>query len=264
MTNASPTPLERVQDMTIWLYYNWHQLLLILGGGLTASAQLFRAGWLVGLTCAGIASTVIGAIGLACRKPSYSALKTENEALTSESEHRRTVVSALIRLLLADISRTMQLTTKERISIYLHDDGAFVMLDRNSSSPALEKHGRTIYPEDQGAVGIAWNTGSHFSALPRCGTPEWIDAMENKYKFPSTTHAEMKMKPRYIVAMRYPEGALSTPLGVVVLESDQTNTLGPNSIDDLRATPSWETLTAFLTSHSDALPRMSMARSKGF
>lgn len=54
----------------------------------------------------------------------------------------------------------------ERISVYRHEGSSFSMIGRYSENPEYTEPGRSIYPADQGVIGLAWTKGEAVADLP--------------------------------------------------------------------------------------------------
>ncbi|PBI87610.1 hypothetical protein BKP42_61740 [Rhodococcus erythropolis] len=212
----------------------------------------------------GAVCVVVGTLCASRQNPSYASLLRRHKELADESLQRADVVKDLLRLILADISRELDIGPDGRSSVYVHDARAFVMCARHSADPTLERPGRGFYPEDQGVIGMAWQSGSRVVTLPDPSTPEYMSDLTGKYGFDTEAAGKLTMTPRSILAIRYPVEPTLPPLGVLVIESSKHRKFSNGAVDDVKNTNSWATLTAFLSTRSGDLPKMSKVAQEGF
>lgn len=247
------------------LTHRWHHYCLVAGGAVATASALTSGTLLFWMAMAAIVLVGAGTIGDAKQKPSYADLKDELDKSNDEVHQTADVLRELLKLLMADIgSRALSFGADERMSIYRHDQGAFVLLARYSSNPTLEVPGRGVYDDSQGVIALAWRSGTHYvTDLPQAES-EYLSVHRDSYNFTDEITKKLTMRPRSVVGIRYPEGPNNPPIGVVVIESHAPRKLNSGTAQAVKLALSWDTLTAFLTTQRHNLPSMSDAAGRGF
>jgi len=115
----------------------------------------------------------------------------------------------------------LQFTEAERISLYKHEAGAFVLLGRFSRSSEFSKRGRPVYPADQGCIRDAWRTGEGRAQLPDFSRdPDlYLRTCEQRFNMPAHVVENLAMKSRNVFATKLFDLANRTPIAVMVFES---------------------------------------------
>lgn len=248
-----------------WFTYRWHHATLILGGAVGTGSALASGTWNAVMVIAGIVGVTVGTIAGAKQKPSYATLKENLDKSNDEANQNADVLRELLKLLMADIGlQALSLGSGERMSIYRHDQRAFVLLARYSADPTLEVPGRVIYDDGQGVIGKAWSLGAHWVNDLPADEAGYLSVHRGSYNFTDEVTKNLTMKPRSVVGIRYPEGPNNPPIGVVVVESLDPFKLDAGTAQSVKQATSWDTLTAFLTTQRNALPSMSDAADRGF
>ena len=112
-----------------------------------------------------------------------------------------------------------------RISIYIDDGlGGLVNIGRVATNPNFSEVGRKILPKDEGCVGRAWAEGWVFEAD---FGDDGYENHQSHYGMPLAVINGLKMKPKYLAAMRVDDDIRS--LAVIVFESMQ-----PKKFDEIR------------------------------
>ncbi len=89
----------------------------------------------------------------------------------------------------------------ERISVYRHNGSAFTMSGRYSANPKYKKRSRTIYPDNQGAIGKAWEDGSAVALIPDFDNDEdGYFAAHAEWGVDRDTASKLTMRSRIYVA----------------------------------------------------------------
>ncbi len=158
---------SQIERVAFWLRHRWQDPALVVGGATAAGGSLAEGGVSVAMILVGIALTGAGGVRALLQKPTYLELLIAKQAAERTSAAQAQQSGFLLRIMLAALASELELTATERVSLYLHDKAAFVMIARHSANPHFESAGRGIYPVDQGIIGDAWGDGvAYVSELP--------------------------------------------------------------------------------------------------
>jgi hypothetical protein len=113
----------------------------------------------------------------------------------------------------------------ERVTIYGHQQGVFVLLGRFSLTPKYNAVGRPFYPEDQGVIARAWQSGEAHAELP---DPEqnwdrYLTISETEWNLPRDVIEKMGMRSCSYTAFPIYDHKGTTRIGVIVFESTVPN-----------------------------------------
>lgn len=132
------------------------------------------------------------------------------------------------------LSERLNFTEKHRISIYKKEGDVFVMLERYSKNPELNKKGRGIYPSNEGFISKGYTEGTFFiNNLP---DPEkehesYFQKITTECTIEKETLAKLRMKSKsyYVKALEDEYG--DNRIAVIVFESINKNDLSKSDID---------------------------------
>jgi hypothetical protein len=140
------------------------------------------------------------------------------------------------------------------------------MLGRYSKNPVFNQPGRTIYPQHQGCIGVAWRDGhACVSDLPDPTTAldEYCSRQVNDWHLDQETARGLEMKSRSYAAYAIEDLRGLGTVAVIVFESTRTNVL---NCEGLRATvqgPEIRRLVRFLETQP-VLPNPTYALREGY
>jgi len=119
----------------------------------------------------------------------------------------------------------------ERISVYRHNGHAFTMIGRYSTNPSYKKRSRTIYPDNQGAIGEAWEKRTAVAYIPDFASDEdgYYEAHAS-WGVDYETAANLSMRSRVYVACSILDAKQLNPVAVAVVESTSPSTLDTDGI----------------------------------
>ncbi len=132
--------------------------------------------------------------------------------------------TALLKMELKIVSENLKLTENERINIYKYDpSGFFILQARHSESARYKKPGRPAYNENEGAIGLAFNSSEVFhtnlpSSEGRAGKKAYADHCEKTYNMKKGVTKNITMKSRAYAA-RVIRNKLGDKIAVLLLET---------------------------------------------
>lgn len=189
----------------------------------------------------GVGTSLVGLVVQVVRGPRYARLIRDERLAKARSAARSqslvSILDAALRTFLEDLGVD---TTTTRASVYRHRDGSFFLLARVSSSQALERRGRERYPDDQGAIGKAWDKGvSIVIDLPE-DRAQWNRANEQDYGMDPMQVASIAMQARSLLGFRLELPAVPPErVGVLVVESLRPRGVNGATADAIAALPSY-------------------------
>ncbi len=229
-----------------WFSYIWASFGVLL---MVAGAALLGLGpgqvWAYLL---GIGASLVGAVWELWKGRRYAQLDASMEAAGSRALERstslNTILDSALRVLMSDLSVDFD---SARVSVYRHLDESFILLARVSQSLKLEKVGRDRYPDSQGVIGLAWDSGGNArTKLPEIRS-EWNDECVKRYGMDPTTAAELTMHARSLVGRRIDTIATPPrPIGLIVIESLKARGVEGATLDELDRSPIYPLLRAIL------------------
>lgn len=167
---------------------------------------------------------VLGELASLQRKQTQDELTRRlSAAEASNAAHQATLID-LIRRELTAISSSLDFASDERISLYVPASDNLRLIGRYSPNKALELHGRTVIPCDQGSVGIAWRETSHYvTDLPDPTTDKgnWIQRQLDM-GLREETVVQLRMKSRTYASLQVVRAGDEKTLGVIGIESQST------------------------------------------
>lgn len=253
---------------------SWHEPLLLA----SPIAALFpglvekKLAWI--FIAVAIGSAVVGSVRALMVKASTLDVMTERDELREQLNNlegldteRRALFVREVRQTLIDLCVKVSIKNgHSRASIYIHNGASFASFIRFSDNPIHEKVGRGFYPEDQGIIAIAWQTGEDICTRLPSTQPNFSQKLLEKYKIPLRVSKAFQMKSRSLVAIRIPDSINHTKAHIGVLVIESTQPLGVTSVhrDSVLASSPWGALGMQLSASRDFLPDISEARERGF
>jgi hypothetical protein len=198
-------------------------------------------------------------------------LSRENETLrtayTEAVEGFDTAFREIVRSHLVALAHELQLSDKERISVYVHNGvDAFEMVGRYSKNPEFNKAARTKYPDSEGCIALAWRNGFAYAANlpdPVVDCKAYQDVLLNQYNIPRKTSKAMRMKGRCIAACAC-EGSSGARIGVIVAESAQPTALSEDRARLVLESRSVRHITLAIEILGSFEPDLAYARQEGY
>lgn len=175
---------------------------------------------------------------------------TEREAQSRQRAADRsssllTILDTALRALMDELTDID--FTQARISIYRHRGDHFVPLARVSKSPRLQARGRSEYPENQGAIGRAWDKGAFKATNLPEKRDDWMQNCIDEFGMDESTAATLQMQSRSIVCHRLDTSTPPTSgIGVLVVESLKARGVDGKTLDTLLASPLFPLLSLML------------------
>lgn len=146
-------------------------------------------------------------------------IRTELSRLQKLEEEIQQKYDDLCSLHLEGVAQRMGLGPNDRVSIYKHDGNAFYRIARHCKCPAYAKGGRSVYPDNQGCVGAAWNDGKAFDEnLPAKHEP-YREKLRTKWGIKPEVVDSFTMKARSIAAFALNRSVGGKRFAVIVFES---------------------------------------------
>lgn len=165
-------------------------------------------------------------------------LNKNNESLSKElAIFKKIDPHKIISHILMGIAREkLGLDHYDRISIYQLTSEGFVLRGRYSENRDYNRRGRTIYPLNQGCIGLAYQTGEFKRVRlpdPNAHKTNYYKTLESEYGIPETTARDFVMKSRSILGVRIDSLDGSDSLGVLVIESTKPQKFNSDDIFQL-------------------------------
>ena len=133
--------------------------------------------------------------------------------------------------LLCFVFNQLQLTSNDRISLYLHKTSHFVLAARYSSNSDFHSNHRSQFPDNQGVIGKSWTIDQplkeSFSENEEEYTQQNLDQ-----GFTKQIIRKLTMKSKLLVAVPIKKNSFDKH-GVLLIESTNTNGLTENIINDV-------------------------------
>ena len=278
----------------VWLSDHYHRIFNGLGTFGIAASGLFadttKGFWcMVQMTTPGKYFVLFGVVYLIgcitgwCRADRISELynklqvveKDKNTALKEKESYKIRLQSTLIqankdyfdlfREQLSILSNdVLNLTDKERVSIYKHTGSYFIMLGRYSLNSIYDARGRSVYPDTQGCIGEAWVSGESFIDNLPCPIASIAKYQKElvKHGIGKSVISSFKMKSRNLWACRINQEIPNKSIAVIVIESIDTNRLKKEELNNVMSIERRRIL-AFLFAHREMEPSPYIAVSEG-
>lgn len=211
-------------------------VLLIVG---TVLQALEAPDWIWMLSAiAGVVSAGMAGVFALFVKPSYNQLRREHQNLDDECTRLRnsqaTMLGYLAKRALIDIVEGNEaVLMTARISVYVEQQGQFVLLGRWARNEKFRRVGRRSFPIDQGLIGHAWKSKDGVAKVRNLPADEdaWAADQCKRYGYDEQTVRNLTMQSRSISAVRIDNGPKS---GVFVIESELADAFSIVEIHDLK------------------------------
>ncbi len=190
------------------------------------------------------------------------------DTLGSVQEQYTTLFAGLLSIL---ANQVLGYGPTERVSVYRHDSNksGFRMVSRYSDNPEFNKPSeRTFYPDDEGAIGAAWNEGRLVIAeLPDAEKDlnNYLKYSEQDWRIKSEVAQKFTMKSCCYAAfpLRHPHGSEYGHIAVAVFESTEKNSLRIEKLKEEINGPEGERIAKFLVTMEAIEPRVDIASDEG-
>ena len=233
----------------------WHQAALLASAvalGLAGLPFAEKHYWYYAV--AGMVLAGAGLVGQIAQRPSYARLVEERDRHKSHATRRSELLEEALETFMTRLSTEINTNRAHiRVSLYCHRDAHFVLLARISERLRWRAKGRPAYPDSQGVIGIAWDTGK----ATQFNLPEKAnDRVEELVRkgFSRDEAKNLKMPSRSLVAMRLTEG--QEHVGVLVIESINPLGVGTSTLDALTGSRMVPSLCTLMYSAKDHFPIM--------
>ena len=133
--------------------------------------------------------------------------------------------------ILCFIFNQLQLTSNDRISLYLHKTSHFVLAARYSSNSAFHSNHRSEFPDNQGVIGKSWTTDQPIQETFSENEEEYIEQHLDQ-GFTKQIIRRLTMKSKLLVAIPIKKNSFDKH-GVLLIESKKINGLTENIINDV-------------------------------
>ena len=194
----------------------------------------------------GAALVGAGLVGGIIAAKNTAELQRDLDTASSDLRTHASAIETVLRAIMVRVCTDLGLYRDDtRASIYALDGDEFVLLARVSKNPTLKVGGRPSYPADQGIIGLAWKHGKYSITGLAEDRAEWEREAVAEYGIPPEVAANLRMQCRSIVGIRVDgvEPELH-PLAIVIFESEAPRGVNAKTVDQVLATPVWETLAA--------------------
>lgn len=158
------------------------------------------------------------------KEPLEQSLDKAYEQIENSGSRLRELQMNLVAEALKSASRTLGLTTHDRVSIYYELDDEFHLLSRYSRNPALRKNHRQKFPLDHGVLSQAWCHRVHLDKnCPDSNSNDYEEYQEKNYGYDAKTVSRFAMKSCRYLAFAITDA--DSPIGVILFESSNSNFL---------------------------------------
>lgn len=139
-----------------------------------------------------------------------------------------------------------------RVTVYGHESNQFLPLVRRSYNPHLSQPGRRSYPENQGYLAEIWQKGFFSFTYPLPSSKEaklerMVKINLERFGIPEQVTRGLRMLPTSIIGLRI-DAQDDKPLGVVLIESKDSDLDKQADRDRLKESLSIQLLTTFIHS----------------
>jgi hypothetical protein len=190
------------------------------------------------------------------------------DTVASFQEQYSTLFSGLLSIL---SNQVLGYGPTERVSVYRHDDHkkGFRMVSRYSDSHEFAKPSeRTFYPDDEGAIGRAWQEAKLVVAElpdPDEDMNRYLKSSEQDWRIKSEVAEKFTMKSCCYAAfpLKHPHGSEYGNIAVVVFESTKKNRLQVEKLKEEMSGAEGERISKFLVTMQAIEPRVDIASGEG-
>lgn len=187
-------------------------------GGPTIFGRRIDSFWLL---AAGLGLASLSAFTQYRRRRAASATTAELARALDLHKQSSGALRAVLECEVADLCGKLGLWTSERVTLFVHDGDDLIPAARFSSNAAFRHTGRERYPDSNGCIGRAWQTGNPVVAdlPPPTDVDSWL-AEQRRWGLTEQTAQALTMKSRSYIAIRiHGLEKDDDALGVLVAES---------------------------------------------
>lgn len=201
---------------------------------------------------AGICLGLAGLSGQIVQRPTYTQLVEQRDRFREHAGRRSELLEEALATLMGRLSIELGVNrAHSRMSLYCHRDASFILLARTSDRQQWRAKGRPSYPDNQGVIGIAWDTGRATQfGLPEKASERVTELV--KGGFAREEAKALKMPSRSLVGIRLTEG--QEHVGVLVIESTMPRGVGTATLDLLEQSHMLPSLCTLMYSAKDHFP----------
>lgn len=252
----------------------WHEPVLFVG----AAAALFidvvedKFKWIplvvaIGLLAIGTVRAYMVKVKTLDTETERDELREQLNYLESLDNVRRAYFGGAVKTTLRNMTAEIGVkNVHTRATIYVHNGTRFAPFGRVSDNPIHEKVGRGFYPEDQGVIANAWQSGSDVCTdLP--GTePTRSKRVHKDFKIPVSVSKAFRMKSKSLIGVRISDVVDETRghIGVVIVESMNARGVNNTHVKRVVESKTWHVLQMQLSGSRDFLPDVAEAERRGF
>jgi hypothetical protein len=258
-----------------FLQDHWSHFLVIIGTlGLTFSSYLFFPYeifdvWvciriLTGILC--ICAFIFGEFFSARKTAGFTALQQQNVWLKQIILRLGEDALAIWRFKLGSVSKAFGFESTERVSLYKHENGIFIMLGRYSEDPILDRKGRGEYPENQGCIESAYRQGKAIERSlpdPSLDSESYYKLIENKWKIPIPVMEKCRMKSRSYAGFAVNDETRLNKVAVIMFESTKENAFDFEALENAIKGELGEDLMNLMRVLQPMEPSISLAKNMG-
>lgn len=132
--------------------------------------------------------------------------------------------------------KDMNFSVTERVSLYTHADGSFLLAGRYSEHPDYCQPRRRRFSEREGCIGKAWFGPSSCQMKfpdPKEKLSQYLERTATACDMDEQVASQIRMKSRHYIARALQSQAEGKRVGVIVFESETYNTLNLEQIEEL-------------------------------
>lgn len=157
--------------------------------------------------------------------------------------------------------KKLAFTADERITLYIHNgQGSFIPFSRFSTNTKFSHPGRPSYLDNQGVIALGWESGWYFDN--EFTNANFVQRSKDNYNIPKDVSKRMKMKFNLIAVCRIELQDVSSPLGIIVVESLTASKYSEAQIK-LFLEEQKEYLATIITKFQAHIPKPSIAEQMG-
>lgn len=166
-------------------------------------------------------------------------------------------------------SRELNFGGGERVSLYKHSEGRFIMLGRYSENAQFASKGRGVYPADQGCIGRAWRSTDGYDGVdglpdPAADARIYAQAQLDQCGMPPETVADLRMKPRSIAAFTIMDETGTRRSAIIVFESTNPNRFSALGLGEFLRGGKARLVTLLMAAMKSQEPSLELATREGF
>lgn len=170
---------------------------------------------------------------------------------------------------LKTLNDNFSLAHEERISVYKHEQGKFVLYHRYSDNPTLKKPGRPFYPETEGCIGKAWHEGkceedSLSDPSMAAGLRQYKREQSDKFGISADVVDGFKMLPRSYAAYAIFDLNKRDKVAVIVFESLAPNKFATLNLHDRMKKETGQNLAILMSAWRNVAPSLEFSKKLGY